>query len=38
MKFYDIRGTARISFGIYNTIEDIDYFEQSLSEITKILQ
>ena len=38
MKFYNIKGTARISFGIYNTIEDIDYFEKSLSEIIKILQ
>ena len=37
MKYFDVNGTARISFGIYNTIEDIDYLVDSIDEIMKIL-
>ncbi len=38
MKFFNIKGTARLSFGVYNTLEDVDYFEKSLREVSKILQ
>ncbi len=38
MKFYNVTGTARISFGVYNTYDDIDYFINSIDEIIKILQ
>ena len=38
MKFYKISGTSRVSFGVYNTFEDVDYFVDSLEEIIKILQ
>ena len=38
MKFFKINGTARLSFGVYNTLEDVDYFEKSLQEVSKILQ
>ena len=37
MKYYNIEGTARMSFGIYNTIDDVDYFINSLKEVLKIL-
>ncbi len=36
MKFYNISGTSRVSFGVYNTFEDVDYFINSLEEIVKI--
>ena len=38
MKHFNITGNARISFGIYNTKEDIDYFIKSINEVIKILQ
>ena len=37
MKLYNINGTSRISFGAYNTFEDVDYLVESLNEIIKIL-
>ena len=37
MKFYNITGTSRISFGIYNDFNDVDYLIDSISEIIKIL-
>ena len=33
MKFFDISGNARMSIGIYNTKEDVDYFVKSLNEV-----
>ncbi len=38
MKFFNISGNARISFGIYNTKGEIDYFIETLNEIIKILK
>ena len=38
MKFYKITGTSRVSFGVYNTLDDVDYFVDSLDEIMQILQ
>ena len=38
MKFYNISGTARVSFGVYNTRDDVDYLIDSTKEIIKILQ
>ena len=38
MKFFKINGTARLSFGVYNTLEDVDFFDKSLREVSKILQ
>ena len=37
MKYLNITGTARMSFGIYNTKEEIDYFIDNLKSIIKIL-
>ncbi len=37
MKHFNVAGTSRISFGIYNTKEDVDYLVDSIDEITKIL-
>ena len=37
MKSFNISGNARMSVGIYNTKEDIDYFINSIDEIKKIL-
>ena len=37
MKHFNITGTSRISFGVYNTKDDIDYLVDSIHEITKIL-
>ena len=37
MKLFNITGTSRISFGVYNTKDDVDYFVDSIHEITKIL-
>lgn len=37
MKFYNIEGTVRASFGIYNTIEEIDRFIQALRKIVQML-
>ena len=38
MKYYKIDGTARMSFGVYNTQDDVDYFIKSLNEVMKILK
>lgn len=38
MQFFKVPATARISFALYNTIEEIDYFISSLQEIIKILK
>ena len=37
MKFFDISGTARISFAFYNTKEEIDYFIDALKKAIKML-
>ena len=37
MKHFNITGTSRISFGVYNTKDDVDYLLDSIDEITKIL-
>lgn len=33
MKFYGLQGTIRISFGMYNTVEEIDKFVEVLKQI-----
>ena len=38
MKHYNISGTSRVSFGAYNTLEDIDHLIESIDEIIKIFQ
>ena len=38
MKFFNITGNARMSIGIYNTKDDIDYFVNSINEVIKILE
>ena len=38
MKHFNITGNARLSLGIYNTEEDIDYFMQSINEIKHFLK
>ena len=37
MKHFNVTGTSRISFGIYNTKDDVDYLVDSINEIIKIL-
>ena len=37
MSFYNIPGTVRVSFGIYNTAEEIDRFINALQKIVKML-
>lgn len=37
MKHYNIVGTARVSFAIYNTIEEIDFFIESLKRAKLML-
>jgi len=37
MKRLNITGTSRVSFGIYNTKDDVDYLVDSMDEITNIL-
>ena len=37
MKLYKVTGTSRVSFGVYNTKQDVDYLIDSLDEIIKIL-
>ena len=37
MKHLNVSGTSRISFGIYNTKDDVDYLIDSIDEIIKIL-
>ncbi|MDR1761335.1 MAG: cysteine desulfurase [Bacteroidales bacterium] len=36
MKFYDIPATARISFAMYNTIDEIDFFAETLQKVVKM--
>ncbi|NLB25371.1 MAG: cysteine desulfurase [Bacteroidales bacterium] len=38
MKYYNIPGTVRVSFGIYNTYDDIDKFIDALKKAVDILQ
>jgi len=38
MKFFNISGNARMSVGVYNTKDDIDYFINSLDEVRTILK
>jgi len=38
MKFYNIKGTSRASFGIYNSYDDVDYFIESIDEIIKLFK
>lgn len=38
MKRFKVEGTARVSFGLYNTKEEIDYFIESLKSIIKKLR
>ena len=38
MKRLNITGNARMSFGVYNTKDDIDYFLSSLNQIKNILK
>ena len=38
MKSFNIAGNARISVGVYNIKEEIDYFIKSIDEIKKILK
>lgn len=37
MKHYDIPGTVRVSFGLYNTKEEIDRFMQALKRVVQML-
>ena len=37
MKHFNVTSTSRISFGAYNTKDDVDYLVDSIHEITKIL-
>ena len=38
MKCFNISGNARMSVGVYNTKEDIDYFIKSIDEVKEILK
>ncbi len=38
MKCFNISGNARMSIGVYNTKDDIDYFIKSIDEVKKILK
>jgi cysteine desulfurase/selenocysteine lyase len=38
MQHYQIQGTVRISFGIYNTMEEIDIFLNALKKIKEMLK
>jgi cysteine desulfurase/selenocysteine lyase len=38
MKRFGILGTTRASFAVYNTIEEIDYFIESLKKVLKMLK
>ena len=37
MKHYKVSGTSRISFGVYNTMEDVEHLVDSIDEVIKIL-
>ena len=38
MKYFKISGNARMSIGVYNTKDDIDYFIKSIDEVKTILK
>lgn len=38
MRHYNIPGTIRASFGMYNTKEEVDYFIKSINKLSKILR
>ena len=38
MKYFNISGNARMSVGIYNTKDDIDYLISSIDEVKEILK
>jgi len=38
MKYFNISGNARMSVGIYNTKEDVDYFIKSINEAKEFLK
>ncbi|MDC0625602.1 SufS family cysteine desulfurase [Alphaproteobacteria bacterium] len=38
MKHFNISGNARMSFGVYNTKDDIDYFISAINEVKEILK
>ena len=38
MKYFKISGNARMSVGVYNTKEDVDYFIKSIDEVKEILK
>ena len=38
MKHFKISGSARMSLGVYNTKEDVDYFVQSINEVNTIFK
>ncbi len=38
MKYFNISGNARMSIGVYNTKDDIDYFVKSINEAKTILK
>lgn len=38
MEYYKIQGAARMSFGVYNNNNDVDYFIESLKDIINILK
>ncbi len=38
MKYFNISGNARMSIGVYNTKDDVDYFVKSVDEVKTILK
>lgn len=36
MQFYNISATARISFGMYNTLDEVDFFADTLQKVVKM--
>ena len=38
MKFFNISGNARMSVGVYNSKNDIDYFMEAINEVREILK
>ena len=38
MKYFNITGNARMSVGVYNTKDDIDYFIKSIDEVREIIK
>jgi cysteine desulfurase/selenocysteine lyase len=38
MDFYDIPGTARLSLGVYNTLQDITQCTEALAEVKKVFK